>query len=199
MEGYSVAGENEQKMSLEQKEKIREGRDKFIRLFQILSMIWIPLALILTAVGTAMIAVGAQGEMGWPIFNVGPLLIGVFMVAAGIIAFFIHKKAKEFRDADETPRVLYSLLYGFQGMQTACHAMSGWASAFSFMAAAYCATDHEKYMKYCIPYKDANVVLASIGGALCVTFSILCITASCLMYRYCKVYKWNGCSCKRGC
>ena len=58
-------------------EKIREGRDKVIRLFQILSMIWIPLALILTAVGIAMIAVGAQGEMGWPIFNVGPLLIGV--------------------------------------------------------------------------------------------------------------------------
>lgn len=181
-------------MSQQDRDKLREKRNLGLRKMKTLGLVTVVLSVLTVVVGIVTLVIAARGSAGWPVFNFGPVIVGILMAIAGLLAISAGRQERDLQttDVENTPGNVKCKFIGHYVLSVTCVSFCSVAGVFAFLTAGVCSGHSEAFEEYCIPDKGANIALGAVGGALCITLAILCIVACVFFCIYARSFGFKN-------
>lgn len=181
-------------MSQQDKDKLRERRNLALQKFKKLGVANLVLSLLTIGVGVGILVVSGHGSAGWPVFNFGPLVVGIIMLITGLLALMASIKGEGCQRAEpeETPTAVKGLFIGVYILSVTCISICGVSGAFAFLSMGICISGEGELAINCYPDKDTNIALAAIGGILCALLGFSCIIGCIFFCMYARAFGFKN-------
>ncbi|XP_045174114.2 uncharacterized protein LOC123535478 [Mercenaria mercenaria] len=153
----------------------------------------------------------ASKNIGFPVFNFGPLLVGILFFICGSVGFNATKKALSTDTAFKSLSYARCGIIAVFAISVATISISILSAVFAFLSGAVCAgADITFYNRnnnirtkidvkqFCSPNDTANAVLAFIDGGLCILTTIWCIIGTLFFCCYGKYFGIKSNRVRRG-
>ncbi|XP_060574568.1 uncharacterized protein LOC132732197 [Ruditapes philippinarum] len=147
----------------------------------------------------------ASKNIGFPVFNFGPLLVGIIFFICGSVGYNACTKAKSAESSSEGVSYGRCGIIAIFALCVTNISLSILSAVFAFLSGAVCAgADITFYNRnnnirtkldvkqFCSPHNTANTVLAFIDGGLCVTITVWCIIGTLFFCCYGRYFGIKG-------
>lgn len=186
--GYYQTGENQSSQVRQMTQTtdpavFRTAVEK-LRSYSLIAMV---LAFLTIVLGAITLGVAAK-NIGFPVFNFGPLLVGIIFFIGGAVGFNACRKAALTDSASERISYVKCGIVTVFAISVTTITLAILSAVFAFLSGAVCAgADITFYSRnnsirkkldvrqYCYPNDLANTVLAFVDGGLCILVTVWCI------------------------